>query len=146
MDADENHQSQSSQIGQQTRQHGATLLGKVVQCRMNVGRVIWGGPKRSHRTPNHREHRQDGAQLQSCLAGVSRIEALPLPFSRKAGTRHFSSESERWVTKSRWSERPAMSGGKCSTFSTNANFRRMRWWRWRHAAAWASKCRMATAP
>src|ERR1700727_2521876 len=48
---------------------------------------------------------------QSCLGGFSRIEALPLAFPLRTGTRHFSSESERWVTKSRWSERPAMSGG-----------------------------------
>jgi aspartate-semialdehyde dehydrogenase len=25
-------------------------------------------------------------------------------------------------------------------------FRLTKWWRWRHAAAWASKCRMAIAP
>src|SRR5712671_2110991 len=73
-----------------------------------------------------------------------RSAASSLP--RAAGARHFSSESERWVTKSHWSERPAMSGGKCSTFSTNVNSLPTRWWRWRHAAAWGWKCRMATAP
>src|SRR5450631_4340118 len=141
MDADDGKQGQSPHIGNETRQHAATFVGKAGQDRMNLCRIAKIGivaEKRSHQTPKR--------TVQRCLEGVSRIEALPLAFPLIAGAEHFSSESERWVTKSRWSERPAMSGGKCSTFWTNANSRRTRWWRWRHAAAWASKCRMATVP
>src|ERR1700687_2617055 len=97
MAPDDGKQGQSTHIGNSPRQHAATFVGKAGWRRINGGRTVVPGSKR-------------------CLNGVSRIEALPPPFPLKAGVRQFSSESERWVTKSRWSERPAMSGGKCSTF------------------------------
>src|ERR1700730_1903592 len=141
MDAADGKQSESTHIDKQIRQRPAKFVGQADQRRMNLGRIRWiAGLAQNVRIkrPNY--------SSQRCIKGVSRIEALLVSFPLKARAGHFSSESERWVTRSRWSERPAMSRGKCSTYWTSANSRLTRWWRWRHAAAWASKCPTAIAP
>ena len=78
------------------------------------------------------------------LAAGSRIEARTLWLAARAAPRHFRPESERWVTRSQSSERPAMLAGKCSTSSPNAAFRRTRSWQSHRGAAMAPRCRSAT--
>ena len=40
MDADDGKQGQSTHIGNEVRQHAATIVGKAGQRRMNVGRTV----------------------------------------------------------------------------------------------------------
>jgi hypothetical protein len=54
MDADDGKQGQSPHIDNQTRQHAAAFVGKAVQDRVNLGRIVKSGTaaqKRLHQTP-----------------------------------------------------------------------------------------------
>src|SRR4051812_8237611 len=131
-------QHQSPHIDEQTRQRADDLIGEGCERQLDLG----GG---CGRAGLRRLHPRPSGMVQRCLEAGSRIEALLFLFKPQLQERAFSSESERWVTKSQSSARPAMSDGKCSTFWMSANSPRTRWWPWPHAAAWASRSPTATA-
>src|SRR5216684_8504813 len=98
--AKDSKQRQAPHIKEQARQRADDLVGEIGERKMDMGGGCGhAGLRRLHPRPS--------GMVQRCLEAGSRIEALLFLFKRQLQERAFSKESERWVTKSQSSARPA---------------------------------------
>jgi len=94
--------------------------------------------------PAHNAYiKRPNATVKRCLDGVSRIEALPLPFSAAGAGRIFSSEIERWVYKVAVVGATGHVGREMLNILANVKFPPERVWCLASRRSVASKCPMA---